>query len=304
VVADARGRLLCGVDGGRILRINPENGDQEIVGETGGRPLGLEVLHDGNVLVCDAHKGLLRLDPESGTVETLVQYVNDIPLRFCSNAMAARDGTIWFTKSSSRFDFENYMGALIEHKPSGRLFRRDLDGQVTVLLKDLYFPNGIALTEDESAVLFVETDGYRLSRLWVRGPDAGKVDLLADNLPGFPDNLSRCKDGYFWVAFVGPRSPALDRLGRTPRVVRKILWRFFGDKAEKASTTTWAMAFDIEGRVLADMQTTHQSFGGATGVVEYDGNLLFASATHNVILQTHILDLSQKLKRTWTVPVL
>src|SRR5699024_6573183 len=125
VVIDEQGRILCGVKDGRILRIDPERHLEETIGDTGGRPLGLELLADGRLLICDAHKGLLRLNMETGEIETLVQYVNGFPLRFCSNATAEKNGTIWFTESSSRYDFEQYRGALMEHCPSGRLFRRD-----------------------------------------------------------------------------------------------------------------------------------------------------------------------------------
>ena len=125
---------VCDKIDGRILRIDPERSLEETIADTGGRPLGLEVLWDGHLLICDAQKGLLRLDPETGVIETLVQYVDGVTLRFCSNAAAARDGTIWFTESSSRYDFEQYTGALMEHRPSGLLFSRDPDGCVEIVL--------------------------------------------------------------------------------------------------------------------------------------------------------------------------
>src|SRR5690606_6943 len=47
VVIDEQGRILCGVKDGRILRIDPERHLEETIGDTGGRPLGLELLADG-----------------------------------------------------------------------------------------------------------------------------------------------------------------------------------------------------------------------------------------------------------------
>ena len=101
VVADADGRLVCSLADGRIVRVDPATGVEDTIGDTGGRPLGLEVEGDGRLLVCDARRGLLRLDPVTGSLEVLVREVEDIPLRFCSNATAAQDGTIWFTESTS-----------------------------------------------------------------------------------------------------------------------------------------------------------------------------------------------------------
>ena len=101
-VVDAQGRAIGGAEGGRILRVDPERGSEEVIGDTGGRALGLEPLGDGRLLVCDADKGLLCLDPVTGELETLVRVVGGVALRFCSNASAASDGTIWFTDSTRR----------------------------------------------------------------------------------------------------------------------------------------------------------------------------------------------------------
>ncbi|MEH7275692.1 SMP-30/gluconolactonase/LRE family protein [Neobacillus vireti] len=284
VVVDAEGRLLCGVKGGRILRIDPEHGSEETVGNTGGRPLGLEVLPDGRLLICDAHKGLLRLDIETGKLETLVQYVDHLPLRFCSNASAASDGTIWFTESTNRYDFEQYMGALYEHRPSGRLFRRDRDGRVEVILDQLHFANGVTISGDQSAILFAETDGYRLNRYWIRGPHAGKREIIAGNLPGFPDNVSRLQDGKFWVAMVTPRNKLLDSLGKAPTFIRQLIWRI-PDRWQPAGVrTTWAMLFDENGNVLLDLQDTLSNYHGVTGVAEYNGFLYLAGVEEEALL--------------------
>lgn len=163
VVVDHAGSLLCGLGGGAIVRVDPDAGTTTTIATTGGRPLGLEVCADGSVLVCDAHKGLLRVAETTGAVETLVSHVGRDALRFCSNATAAADGTVWFTESTNRFNFEHYLGALLEHRPSGRLCRRDTDGTVTTVLDGLYFPNGIALAPDECSLLFTETGNHSLS---------------------------------------------------------------------------------------------------------------------------------------------
>ncbi|MGC0416867.1 SMP-30/gluconolactonase/LRE family protein [Embleya sp. AB8] len=291
VAVDAQGRLLCGIEGGRILRVDPADATEETVGDTGGRPLGLEVLPDGRLLVCDAHKGLLRVDPRRGEVETLTADVAGVPLRFCSNATATADGTVYFTESTSRYDFEHYLGALLEHRPSGRLLRRTPDGRVDVLLSGLHFANGIALTHDEGAVIFAETGAYRLSRLTLTGPHAGRVEVLADNLPGFPDNLSPLRDGRLWVALTNPRDRVLDRLATAPGLLRKALWRVPDRLMPSGRRTTWAMAFDVDGTVLADLQDDRADFDMATGAAEHDGHLYLASPRHNALLD---LDLATR----------
>ena len=282
VVVGADGHLYCGVEGGAIVKIDAVSGAATVVTNTGGRPLGLEAQPDGQLLVCDAHRGLLRVSPSTGAVETLTQYVHDVPLRFCSNAASTPDGAIWFTESTTRFDFEHFMGSFLEHRPSGRLLRRDTDGSVAVVLDDLYFANGLTLTPDKSALILAETSGYRLSRIDVSGPLGGKRQDLVPNLPGFPDNISTFTDGRAWVAMTGPRSAALDKLATAPGAVRKIVWRL-PDKA--SGSTVWCRAIAADGLVLADLRTERADFHTVTGVAELDGRVWLASATHSALLR-------------------
>ncbi|TCJ41522.1 SMP-30/gluconolactonase/LRE family protein [Parafrankia sp. BMG5.11] len=285
VVADAKGRLLCGLADGRIIRLELASGQEETLGRTGGRPLGLEVLEDGRVLICDAQRGLLRLDPATAEIETLVHSVEGIPLRFCSNVTASKDGTYWFTESTNRFDFEHYIGAMLEHRPSGRLFRRDPDGRVEIVLEGLHFANGVTLTEYEEALIFAETDGYRLSKLWLQGTRQGELEVIADNLPGFADNLSSVKNGRFWAAMPNARQKSLDNLSKVPGPVRKLAWKRLQLPLTQTSGTTWVMAFDTNGRVLADLQTSRTDFFGATGVVESGGKVFLSSVDGGALLE-------------------
>ena len=66
----------------------------------------------------------------------------------------------------------------------------DPDGTVLTVVPGLYFANGVTPTADGSALVFAETQGRRLSKYWLSGPQAGTVTPLAVNLPGMPDNLS------------------------------------------------------------------------------------------------------------------
>lgn len=289
-MVDHTGSLLCGLGGGAIVRVDPAAGTTTAIATTGGRPLGLEVCADGSVLVCDAHKGLLRVAETTGAVETLVSHVGRDALRFCSNATAAADGTVWFTESTNRFNFEHYLGALLEHRPSGRLCRRDTDGTVTTVLDGLYFPNGIALAPDECSVLFTETGNYSLSRLWLRGSRAGEVEVLLSNMHGFPDNMSRFVDGRSWIAMTNPRNAALDRSANWPGFIRSALWRLPDVMSPDPETLVWAVCVDSDGRVIDEVRGDHQSFDTATGAVEHDGRLYLASVWQDSLLSVDLRD--------------
>ena len=124
------GSILTGLDDGRIVKVSQDGWQIEVVGDTQGRPLGLEAHPDGRVVVCDAVKGLLMLDPASGRLDTLVP-VGQENLRVCNNAAVAQDGTIYFSDSSQRFELEHWTADLLEHSGTGRLLRRTPTGAWT-----------------------------------------------------------------------------------------------------------------------------------------------------------------------------
>ena len=186
VVVDAAGDVWTGTADGKVVRIDGKGGTTTVVGDTGGRPLGLAVARDGRILVCDSHRGLLRMNPANGELETLVSSVQDRRLTFCSNVVEASDGSVYFTESTATFRYEFYKGAVLEGRATGSLFRRDADGTVATLASGLRFANGVTLTADESALVFAETTGARISKYWLTGPKAGTSTPLVEELPATP----------------------------------------------------------------------------------------------------------------------
>jgi sugar lactone lactonase YvrE len=68
--------------------------------------------------------------------------------------------------------------------PSGRLLQYDPStDEVTVLARELYFANGIAVAEDESYLVFVETFYSRVTKLYLRGEKQGTTEYLIDGHP-------------------------------------------------------------------------------------------------------------------------
>ncbi len=212
---DAQGRLYSGLSDGRIVRIAGDGTPQTFV-DTGGRPLGMDFDASGNLIVADAYKGLLSIAP-SGTIRVLASEAEGVPFAFTDDLDIARDGTIYFSDASSRFHQPDYLLDLLEARPHGRLLSHDpASGKTQVLLKDLYFANGVALSAEEDFVLVNETYRYRITRYWLKGDKAGSADIFIDNLPGLPDNLQGDGAGTFWVAMPTPRKADADFLHRHP----------------------------------------------------------------------------------------
>ncbi|KOV53993.1 strictosidine synthase [Streptomyces sp. AS58] len=282
VVADARGRVLTGVEDGRILRLDgladPVATRVETLATTGGRPLGLELLPDDALLVCDAERGVLRVDLATGTVRVLADSVAGERLRFCSNVVALSDGSVCFTVPSRRYPLRHWIGDVVEHTRTGRLLRLEPGGdRPEVLLDGLRFANGVAVSRDESFLVVAETTAYRLTRYWLTGPKAGQHEVFAE-LPGMPDNIWReGPEGPIWVALAGPRVPALDLLHKAPRAVRRSAARAAVRAPFRPTGTVGVTAVDDDGAIVRRLTRRRSGFRMVTSVCAVGDRLVLGS---------------------------
>lgn len=68
--------------------------------------------------------------------------------------------------------------------PSGRLLQYDPStDKITVLVQGLYFANGVAVAEDESYLVFVETYYSRVSKYYLTGKKKGTIENMIDGHP-------------------------------------------------------------------------------------------------------------------------
>lgn len=284
---DHNGLIYTGFEDGRIMRFDPDNvaGSMHEVANTGGRPLGLEFHPDGYLVVADAYKGLIAVDP-NGTIRVLTDNVDGVPMIFVDDVSIARDGTIWFSDASRRWDLEHNILDLYERHPTGRLLSyhpgRD---ETTVHLDDLYFANGVALGPNEDYVLVNETMAFRVARLWLKGPRAGEQDYFVDNLPGFPDNLSFDGQGTIWVALVTPRSDAAE-IGADNPFFRKMFYRLI-DLLGISPIVMHGMAvgFDVDGDVRYNLQSVNGEVGMTTSVNQHADGLYVGGLISDFIVR-------------------
>jgi Strictosidine synthase len=145
---------------------------------------------------------------------------------------------------------------------------------VLTVVPGLYFANGVTPTADGSALVFAETQGRRLAKYWLTGPQAGTVTTLVANLPGHPDNISTGADGRIWVAIVSPVNAAAEWLAPRSPALRKLLWKLPDRLQPQIKPEVWAAAFDPDsGEPVAGIHTEHPSFGMVTGLVEAGSRL-------------------------------
>ena len=283
LVADD-GRVWTGTADGGLHVHDPETRTTTTVAATGGRPLGLEHLPDGRILVCDAHRGLLALDPVTGDLETLLREVDGERLLFPNNAAVTADGTIWFTDSSRVWTIEDWKCDLIEHTCTGRLFRRTPSGHVDTVLDGLCFANGVALTSEQDAVLVAETGTRTIRRVELAGDGGpGATTTWVEDLPGHPDNIALGSDGLVWVTVASPTDLALTVLQRSPRPVRQLVRRLPERLKPAPKRTARVLALDSTGRTVHDLDFDATAWHLATGVREHHGRVWLGSLVEPAI---------------------
>ncbi|MGK5681453.1 SMP-30/gluconolactonase/LRE family protein [Actinoplanes sp. URMC 104] len=279
------GHVYSGTHEGQIWRWPPDahaGAVPELIADTGGRPLGIEAdPRDGSLIVCDAYRGLLRLTGD-GTITDLAHRVAGERILLCNNAAVARDGTVYFTDSSRRFPVSHWRRDLLEHRPNGRVLAYDpVSRRTDVVAEGFHFPNGVALTPGEDALLVCETVSHRLVRLSL--PD-GAVRVLGD-LPAYPDNMSSAGDGTYWIALASPRVALAERLLPHP-ALRRIAAVLPARLQPQPLPYVIAAEVDGDGAVLRTLHGPSGRYVMATGVRRHGDTLWLGSLTERAIART------------------
>lgn len=144
------------------------------------------------------------------------------------NSLAvAKNGDIYFSSSSSDYGMHDGVYSFFAN-PSGRLIHYERKtGKLSVVLDNLWFANGVALSPEEDFVLVAETHGSRIQKYYLAGAKKGQSEPFVEGLPGIPDNITPDEDG-LWIGLVvsaDPENPMLPQsLPRLP-YLRKFLAR-------------------------------------------------------------------------------
>lgn len=279
VAVDSQGRVYGGTQDGKIMVLTTD-GKLDVFADTQGRPLGMQFDQNENLIVCDADKGLLSINPQ-GKITVLATSANGTPFKFTDALDISSNGIIYFTDASAKYGHKEYLYDLLESKPHGRLLSYNLGtGEIKLLLSDLYFANGVALSQQQDFVLVNETYRYRIVKYWLKGPQAGTHEIFIDNLPGFPDNISSNGKGTFWLALFTVRNDVLDRLHPYP---------FLKTQMSKLPKSMWpkpqpyglVLALNEQGDITQSLhEPSGQHLKEITSAKERDG-YLYLGSLHN-----------------------
>ncbi|MBV8617697.1 MAG: SMP-30/gluconolactonase/LRE family protein [Curvibacter sp.] len=153
-VFDGCGNLyVTDIPYGRIFRIEPDL-SWHLVLEYDGWPNGMALHPDGSLWIADYRKGILRLDPRTAQLSTVLGHRHSESFKGVNDLVFDRDGNLYFTDQ----------GQTGLHDPTGRVYRLRVNGQLDLLLANAPSPNGLAVNEDASVLFVAVTRGNQVWR--------------------------------------------------------------------------------------------------------------------------------------------
>jgi len=242
VVFDSQGTLYTGVGDGTIRRVNVTSGSIDLFVEMVdglnaaqrslcgtspiyesmcGRPLGMVFDQQDNLYVADAYKGIFKITKD-GTKTLLVNSYNGVPFKFANSvAISGNQQSLYFTDSSLNYTRAQFVSAVIANQPDGRLFHYNLrTNTVELLVSDLRFANGIALSEDEDFLVINECSARQLRKYQV---DSGHTSVFVQDIGGYPDNIRPDGQGGFLVGLFAKTAPELTAIQESAALQRIFL---------------------------------------------------------------------------------
>ena len=191
----------------QVFSVREDGTDLRLEAEVPGQPSGLGWLPDGRLLIASQHDRLVVRRELDGSLVThadvsghVTQHVNDMVVDERGRAYVGNFG----------FDL---MGG--DSVTSTNLVRVDPDGSVTEVADDLWFPNGMAITDDGRLLVgesfgnrvtsFVIAEDGSLSRraAWASfGPEPVEdaLEPAMARLVIAPDGCALAPDGTLWIA--------------------------------------------------------------------------------------------------------
>ncbi|KAJ8437560.1 hypothetical protein Cgig2_017913 [Carnegiea gigantea] len=206
-------------------------------------------------------------------VTIILSHVNGSKLRFADDVIEAKDGSLYFSIASTKYGLHEWYLDVLEARPHGNLLKYDPQTKQTrVLLDNLCFANGVALSTDQDYLLVCESWKFRCLKYWLQGDQKGKIEIFVENLPGAPDNINLAPDGSFWIALFQVAKHLVATFPRASTLVHGM--------HKKATVVKVAQ----NGQVLKRFDDPDgKVISFVTSALEYDGHLYLGSLNANFI---------------------
>lgn len=186
---------------------------------------GLIYGRKGNLILCNHGKRAVEsLDLETQQRTTLAQSYEGKAFNSPNDVIESQSGELYFTDPP--YGLEGLDSSPLKEQPHNGVYHLRSDGRAVLLISDLTFPNGVALSPDERWLYTAQSDpnAMHLYRLDLTQPGAEK-ELLVDfapysgpDFPGLPDGMVIDKNGYIFatgpggVFIISPSGTVLGRI--------------------------------------------------------------------------------------------
>lgn len=190
-----------------VMSALEDGSDLRVEATVPGQPSGLAWLPDGRLLVVSMRDRKLLRRELDGTMAVHAD-LGDYATGFCNEVIVDGQGRSYV----GNFGFDLVKGGPIT---PAAIHRVDLDGSITEVATDLWFPNGCVLTGD-NVFIVNETFGNRISafdltadgrlinrRIWAQFGPLPTADNMEDAKPQFllsPDGMCMDAEGALWIA--------------------------------------------------------------------------------------------------------
>lgn len=213
LVEGAGGILLT--SGRQLLELKPSKKTKSLW--TASSDIVCLAAHPSGVLAAGLDEGriVIRGGPHDGREFAAF---NDTPVK-CPAALTFADAnTLFVCLGSQDHHMIQWKADLMKRCASGSVWLIDLaSGIATCLAQKLAFPYGI-LVADDGDVIVSESWRHRLLRI----SREGKIDVVVDELPGYPARLVRAGEG-FWLSIFAPRTQLVEFVLREDEYRRRMV---------------------------------------------------------------------------------
>ena len=293
IATDKYGNLYCGVhakgsfNDGAILKIDTSH-NVSVYCHTNAWVAGLHFDKNDNLIACDSKKGLIKIDQNGEYTILTDRDESGNPFLIPNDVDIAKDGKIYFSNTSSKLRFSplNARKIILEAKSDGGLYSYDPTTKIVkTLIDSSYFGNGVAVSQNDDFVLMVDLTKYRILRYWLKGNKKGSTEIFMENLPGFPNGISRRKDGTFWIGFSTKRIGSVDKIH--PKIwLKKFIFSIPDWMQPKQVPYGMILNVSETGKIIkAYFDTTGDYVSEASSIEERDGYLYIGGDLPNHIVK-------------------
>ena len=178
---------------GRLLRFNPESNAHEVLYE-GKKIGGFTIQSDGSLLLFMEKGTIARLS--QGELSYIVKEIPNEDQSHFNDVVADPKGRVFCgTVPDSEPDRNNW---------SGRLYRLDTDGSITIVLEGIGCSNGMGFTQDRKGMYYTDSLARSIYLFDYNILDGGlsnkRIFVKIPAGDGMPDGMTVDAEGYVWSA--------------------------------------------------------------------------------------------------------